>query len=84
MNQVRVRKAQLDLDDPCKAVKILRGLRIQIIAGGQAETVRYGNDEVRYSRANLAALDKEIERLAAECAAISGGRRRFAKRISFV
>lgn len=85
MSQVRIRKVQIDLDDPCRAAKILRGLRIQISAGGQTETVRFGDDEVRYGKANLTALDEEIERLSAECAATSGGRRRrFAKRISFV
>lgn len=85
MNGIRIRKVQIDLDDPCTAVKILRGLRMQIIAGGQPETVRFGNDEVRYSKANVTALDKEIERLSAECAAIRGGKRpRFARTIRFI
>lgn len=85
MSGVKIRKLQVDLDDPCKAVKLLRGLRLQISAGGQAETVRFGDDEVRYSKANLVALDQEIERLSKECEAINGGRRRrFAKRIRFV
>lgn len=85
MSGVKIRKLQIDLDDPCRAVKLLRGLRLQISAGGQPETVRFGNDEVRYSKANLVALDQEIERLTKECTAISGGRRnRFAKRMRFI
>lgn len=85
MSSVKIRKLQIDLDDPCRAVKLLRGLKLQISAGGQAETVRFGDDEVRYGKANLAALDQEIERLTKECAAISGGRRRrFAKSMRFI
>jgi len=84
MNTFRIRKTEIDLDDPCDAVKKLRGLRIQIAAGGQTEVVRFGDDEVRYGKTNIAALDREIERLTAECQNISGGtRRRFAKRMRF-
>lgn len=84
MNNVRIRKTEINLDDPCSAVKKLRGLRIQIVAGGQTEVVRFGDDEVRYGKANIAALDQEIERLTAECQMItSGTRRRFAKRMRF-
>ncbi|MFI3903759.1 hypothetical protein [Ochrobactrum sp. S1502_03] len=84
MTNVRIRKTEIDLDDPCTAAKKLRGLRIQIVAGGQTEVVRFGDDEVRYGKANIAALDREIERLTAECQSITGGtRRRYAKRIRF-
>lgn len=84
MNTIRIRKTEIDLDDPCAAAKKLRGLRIQIAAGGQTEVVRFGDDEVRYGKTNIAALDQEIERLTAECQNINGGpRRRFAKRIRF-
>lgn len=84
MTSVRIRKTEIDLDDPCAAAKKLRGLRIQIVAGGQTEVVRFGDDEVRYGKANIAALDREIERLTAECQSITGGtRRRYAKRIRF-
>ncbi|MCR5941098.1 hypothetical protein FG152_09715 [Ochrobactrum sp. XJ1] len=84
MNTIRIRKTVIDLDDPCAAAKKLRGLRIQIAAGGQTEVVRFGDDEVRYGKTNIAALDQEIERLTAECQNISGGpRRRFAKRMRF-
>lgn len=84
MNNVKIRKTTIDLDDPCAAVKKLRGLRIQIAAGGQSEVVRYGDDEVRYGKANISALDQEIERLTAECQSSNGGqRRRFAKRMRF-
>lgn len=85
MSDIKIRKVLIDLDDPCLAAKKLRGVAIQIAAGGQAETVRFGQDEVRYSKANLTALEKEIERLSAECASSQGGRRRrYAKRMRFI
>ncbi|MBN9047451.1 MAG: hypothetical protein J0H18_17565 [Rhizobiales bacterium] len=85
MSNVRIRKTDIDLDNPCDAAKALRGLRIQIAAGGQTEVVRFGDDEVRYSKANIAALDQEIDRLSAECDRATGGtRRRFAKRMRFI
>lgn len=84
MNNIIIHKTEIDLDDPCNAAKKLRSLRIKIAAGGQTEVIRFGNDEVRYGRANLSALDQEIERLTAECEMTkNGSRRRFARRMRF-
>lgn len=73
--------------DPCAEAERLRALRRLIVTGEQPSTVRFGDEEVRYARADLAALDREIAALDKACAAWSGRpepRTRFAKRIRFV
>jgi hypothetical protein len=85
MTTITVRKHIFDTSDPCSVAEALKLIRLQIAAGGQAEVVRFGDDEVRYTRANLKALDREIERYETACSLMNGGRRRrFAKRIRFI
>lgn len=87
VDSVKIRRTLIDLDDPCAAVKELRKIRLLIAAGGVPETVRFGDDEVRYSKANLGLLDREIARLEVACEAASNiqpTRRRFAKSFRFV
>lgn len=85
MTTVTIRKSVIDLSDPCAVAVELRKIRLQIAAGGLAETVRFGEDEVRYTKANLIALDQEIARYETACSvSVSGRRRRFAKSMRFV
>lgn len=83
---ITIRKRAFDVSDPCSVAENLKLVRLQIVAGGQAEVIRFGDDEVRYSRANLEALEREIERYEGACAASRGNgrRRRYAKRIRFI
>lgn len=66
--------------DPCAEAARLRELRTAIITGQSESQIRFGDEEVRYAKADMAALDREIARLEAEC---SGRRTRFAKGFRF-
>lgn len=84
MTLIKIQDRTLDTSDPCTVAETLRALRLQIAAGGQAETVRFGEEEVRYSPANLALLDREIARFEGACSLATTGRRprrRYARRI---
>jgi hypothetical protein len=76
----------VDMESPCALAGALKALRLQLVTGGVEEAIRFGEDEVRYSRANLASLDREIDKAERECAALQPGsaRRRYAKRARFV
>lgn len=75
----------VDADDPCAMASALRLVRLRVLAGDQEEGARFGQDEVRFTRANIDKLEAEITRLEGLCAAKTPGatRRRFAKSISF-
>lgn len=72
--------------DPCAEAARLRELRTLIITGRSESQIRFDVEEVRYHRADLPALDREIARLEAACDIKEGrvpARRRFAKRAGF-
>lgn len=72
--------------DPCAEVARLRELRTLIITGRSESQIRFDVEEVRFHKADLAALDREIERLQGACDLQNGvapRRRRFAKRAAF-
>lgn len=72
--------------DPCAEVERLRALRTLIITGKSESQIRFDVEEVRFHKADLTALDREIARLEAACAIQNGQapqRRRFAKRVAF-
>lgn len=54
--------------DPCAEAERLRAIRTEIISGRSESQVRFGDEEVRYQKSDLAALNREIARLEAECA----------------
>lgn len=72
--------------DPCAEAERLRALRTLIISGRSESQIRFDDEEVRFHKADLTALDREIVRLETSCAIQSGAapkRRRFAKRAAF-
>jgi hypothetical protein len=75
----------VDMDDACAMAAALKKVRLRLAAGDVEEMARFGEDEVRFSRANGADLDKEIDRYERACAAAapSAARRRFAKTMRF-
>ncbi|PTW53911.1 hypothetical protein C8N35_11531 [Breoghania corrubedonensis] len=86
MSEIRIRNDVLDTSDPCAVAERLRSIRLTIVAGGQAERVRFGEEEVEYSRANLTLLEREIAKFEDACILKNGGRvkrRRYARRIRF-
>lgn len=75
----------VDMDDPCAMAAALKKVRLRLVSGDMEEMARFGEDEIRFSRANSADLDKEIARYERACAAATPGtdRRRFAKTMRF-
>lgn len=64
----------------CERLRRLRQVREEIITGKAVSEVAFGEDRVRYTRADLTLLDREIAAAedAAACAAPGGRRRRYA------
>jgi hypothetical protein len=72
--------------DPCTELARLKDLRTAIVSGQAEQSVRFGDEEVRYFKADLAALDRLIASTERDCAIASGRpapRRRFARGIRF-
>jgi len=73
----------VDFDRPCDVATALRKIELSIVTGGGVVRARFGDDDVQFSAANMTALRDLIDRYERLCAAESGKRRRFAKRIRF-
>jgi hypothetical protein len=72
--------------DPCAEAARLRGIRDQIITGGQVVRTRFDTEEVEFGKADLTRLETLIAQYDAACALQSGTpqpRRRYAKSMSF-
>lgn len=81
---VKIGADVVDLTKPCDVAIALRKVELAIVAGGKAETVRLGEDEVTFTRANLDRLAEMIRIYDDQCQRASGGvRRRFAKTMRF-
>ena len=81
---MKIGKNLVDISKPADVLAALRMVRIQIVTGGKAETMRFGEDEVTFSRSNIKHLDEEIaryERLVSQSS--GGGRRRYAKGFTY-
>lgn len=88
MATVKINGAVVDGDDPCALYQALYAVKLQILSGERVEEMSIQSpvtrEMVRFSSTNMAALDRELERLAAACNLQTCGRRtRFAKRIRF-
>lgn len=82
---VKIGSDEVDINTPCDIVKALRKVELVIMSGGRRETVRLGQEEITYSKANISGLQSLIRHYDAQCQKISGnGRTRFAKRIRHV
>lgn len=52
---------------PCDAFAALKDIQLQLLAGQAVASVRFGDQEIRFSRSNDAELRLLISRLGAEC-----------------
>lgn len=72
----------IDQSEPCERAAQLRSIRDDLITGKAVSEVGFGDDRVRYTRADLARLDQEIAAADAACRDAHGlapaPRRRFA------
>lgn len=77
---------QVDTDDPCGIASALRVARLQIATGGGVLVTRFGDDEVRFSAANLDRIDKLIADYDGQCAVKNGQTRtrRSARRFTYL
>ncbi|MDQ0314842.1 hypothetical protein [Amorphus orientalis] len=81
---VKIGGDTVDLARPCDVAMALKKVELAIASGGKAETVRFGEDEVTFTRANLARLSEMIRTYEDRCQRAGGGsRRRFAKPMTF-
>lgn len=74
----------VDITDPCAVATELRKVELIVATGGSVAMTRFGSDEVQWSTANLKALRDLIAHYEGKCAAQSGKRLRYAKRMRFV
>lgn len=74
----------VDINDPCAVVLELKKVELTIVTGGAVAMTRFGSDEVQWTAANLGRLRELIQRYERDCAARSGQRLRYAKRMRFV
>lgn len=85
---VQIGAATVDPEDPCATWQALYAVRLQFVAGQRTEEIEVrspvSNRRVRFGKADIAALDQELARLADACNRQNGGaRKRFAKSVRF-
>lgn len=80
---VTINGVTVDISDPCAVAVELKKAEIILATGGSVALTRFGSDEVQWTRANLADIQSLIRRYEAACAAKSGKRLRYAKRMRF-
>lgn len=73
----------VDINDPCAVATELRKVELIVSSGGGVAMTRFGSDEVQWTMVNLDRLAKLIARYESRCAAQSGTRLRYAKRMRF-
>ncbi|WP_223478739.1 hypothetical protein [Oricola indica] len=76
-------KTTVDINDPCAVLTELRKAEILVATGETVSMARFGEDETRFTEANLAGLQKLIARYETLCARKSGNRTRFAATVRF-
>mgnify|MGYP001011505833 CR=1 FL=1 len=74
----------IDMTDPCAVWPVMQAALDRLLVGETEVRARFGEDEVEFGRGNVAALQRRIADLKAECAAKSGRVRRHAIRCGFV
>lgn len=66
--------------DPCAEAEDLRAARRDLVTGQAVRDVRFGEDQVSYTKADLPALDRLIADAERRCAAAQGRPQRRAAR----
>lgn len=74
----------IDMSDPCAVWPKMQEALDRLLVGEGFVRAKFGEDDVEFGRANIAALQRRIADLKAECAAKSGRVRRHAIRGGFV
>lgn len=80
---VTIGDEQVDMDDPCAVATALRKAELMIVTGSGVVRARFGDDDVQFSVVSMTRLRDLIALYEDRCAAKSGQRRRFAKRIRY-
>lgn len=80
---VVINGVSVDMDDPCAVATELRKVELQVVTGTGVVMTRFGDEEVRWSNANLGRLRELIGDYERRCSLKSGIRTRYAKRLRF-
>lgn len=85
-NDVIIGGVVIDAGDPCAVAAALEKIRLTIVTGGAVEVTRFGDDEVRFTRASVDRLDALILDYRNRCALVGNPnrKRRFAKRFTYL
>jgi hypothetical protein len=75
---VKIGGVSVDINDPCAVLTELRKAQLRVATGESVSMQRFGEDEVRFTPANMGRLETLIQTYERSCAAKSGHRRRFA------
>lgn len=73
----------IDMSNPCAVWPVMQAALDWLLVGEGAVHAKFGADEVEFGRGRIAALQRRIADLKAECAARSGRMRRHAIRAGF-
>ena len=74
----------IDMSNPCAVWPVMQAALDRLLVGEGAVRAKFGADEVEFGRGSIAALQRRIADLKAECAAKGGRVRRHAIRAGFV
>lgn len=66
----------MPVEPPCDRAERLRGIRDALITGDAVTETKFGEDAVKFAKADMAALNREIAAAEAACAASLGERPR--------
>lgn len=74
----------IDISEPCAVWPVMQAALDRLLVGETEVRARFGEDEIEFGRGNIAALQRRVADLKAECEAKSGRVRRHAIRGGFV
>lgn len=75
----------IDMTDPCEVWPVMQSALDRLLVGESVVSARFGDDDVEFGRGSIAALERRIAELKAECVRRTTGRvRRHAIRGGFV
>lgn len=83
MSKVIIDGAEIDIRDNCAILEALLKVRLTLATGGTVSRTRFGEDEVSFTEANGARLDKLISTYEGLCGRSQGRRRRHAMGIQW-
>ncbi len=84
MSTVNINGTDISIRDDCAILDALLTARLQLATGGTVVRTRFGEDEVTFSEANAARLDKLIAHYESRCDRGRGRRRRHAMTVRWL